>query len=86
MPAESRKSTRRYVRNGARIVGTDGSALGLCVVADLSAGGACLQVEAPDALPDKFILLLSHTGRLRRMCSVTWRAGTSIGVKFIDGT
>jgi hypothetical protein len=86
MRSDTRKSTRRHVHNGARMVGADGSALGLCMMADLSAGGACLQVEAPDALPDKFILLLSHTGRLRRMCSVTWRAENSIGVKFVDGT
>jgi PilZ domain len=86
MPAESRKSTRRYVRNGARIVGTDGAALGLCVMADLSSAGACLQVDAPDALPDEFILLLSHTGQLRRQCAVAWRTESSVGVKFIAGT
>jgi hypothetical protein len=86
MSAEPRESTRRYVRNGARIVGTDGSALGLCVMADLSATGACLQVDAPDTLPDEFILLLSHSGQLRRKCAVAWRTETSIGVKFVAGT
>jgi hypothetical protein len=86
MSTKSRNSTRRNVRNGARLVGTDGSALGLCVMADLSGTGACLQVDALDALPDEFILLLSHSGQLRRKCAVAWRTETSIGVKFIAGT
>jgi hypothetical protein len=60
----------------------DGSALGECVMADLSATGARLQVKQPATLPDEFILLLSHSGQLRRKCSVTWRAETEIGVKF----
>jgi hypothetical protein len=60
----------------------DGSALGECVMADLSATGARLLVKQPATLPDEFILLLSHTGQLRRKCSVTWRAETEVGVKF----
>jgi len=52
-------------------------------MADLSATGACLHVEEPAALPDEFVLLLSHTGRLRRMCAVAWRAESAVGVKFI---
>lgn len=83
MGSEYRKSTRRYVHHGARMICTDGSVLGTCVMADLSATGARLQVQQPAALPDEFILLLSHTGQLRRKCSVTWRAETEVGVKFL---
>jgi hypothetical protein len=85
MSADSRKNTRRDVRNGARLVSADGSALGPCMMADLSATGARLQVDAPDALPDEFFLLLSHTGQLRRKCSVAWRTENAIGVKFMPG-
>jgi PilZ domain len=52
-------------------------------MADLSATGACLHVDEPAALPDEFVLLLSHTGRLRRKCAVAWRADSAVGVKFI---
>ena len=83
MGPEFRKSKRRYVHHGARLVSGDGSALGECFMADLSATGARLQVKQPATLPDEFILLLSHTGQLRRKCSVTWRAETEVGVKFI---
>jgi len=83
MSPEFRKSKRRHVHHGARIMNNDGSALGECFMADLSATGARLQVKQPATLPDEFILLLSHTGQLHRKCSVTWRAETEVGVKFI---
>jgi PilZ domain len=83
MGQEFRKSKRRYVRHGARIIRPDGIVLGTCVMADLSATGARLQVKQPATLPDEFILLLSHTGQLHRKCSVTWRAETEVGVKFV---
>jgi len=83
MSPEFRKSKRRYVRHGARMISANGSVLGTCVMADLSATGARLQVKQPADLPDEFFLLLSHTGQLHRKCSVTWRADTEVGVKFI---
>jgi PilZ domain len=81
--SESRKFVRRYVRQGARVIGADGTALGSCLMHDISATGACLELKTPDALPDNFILLLSHDGQLRRQCSVVWRSETTIGVEFI---
>lgn len=83
MSPEFRKSRRRYVHHGARMIRTDGSVLGTCVMADLSATGARLQVKEPATLPDEFVLLLSHTGQLHRKCSVTCRAETEVGVKFL---
>jgi PilZ domain-containing protein len=85
MRQEQRKSTRRFVRHGARIIGTDGSALGPCVMLDLSSTGARLKTDASEVLPDEFILLLSHDGRLRRQCSVAWRSAKAIGVRFHHG-
>jgi len=83
MRQELRSSTRRFVRQGAKIVAADGSALGTCQMLDVSGTGARLKTDAPGALPDEFILLLSHDGRLRRRCSVAWRSETAIGVRFI---
>ncbi len=80
---ESRRYVRRYVRQGARIISADGTALGSCVMHDVSAGGACLESKTPDAVPDNFILVLSHDGQLRRQCSVVWRSGSTMGVEFI---
>jgi hypothetical protein len=80
---ETRRSARHYVRQGARLISADGAMLGVCVMHDVSATGACLASKTPDALPDNFILLLSHDGRLRRQCSVVWRSKGSLGVEFI---
>jgi len=85
MRPEYRKSPRRSVRNGARMAGPDGSALGKCLILDLSGTGARLETNAPKALPAEFILLLSHDGRLHRKCSVAWRSETAIGVRFLPG-
>jgi PilZ domain len=79
----ARKSARHYVRQGARLISADGRSLGVCVMHDISANGACLGSKTPDALPDNFILLLSHDGRLRRQCAVVWRKRDSLGVEFI---
>ena len=85
MRPEHRKSPRRFVRNGARMASADGRALGPCLILDLSGTGARLKTNASETLPDEFILLLSHDGRLRRQCSVAWRSPTAIGVRFVSG-
>ena len=83
MRAELRKNIRRMVRQCARMVRPDGSALGRCLIVDISATGARLEVATHEALPDQFVLLLSYNGRLYRQCSVAWRSGNAVGVKFI---
>ena len=67
----------------SELVSADGASLGVCVMHDVSATGACLGSKTPGALPDNFILLLSHDGRLRRLCSVVWRSDDSLGVQFL---
>jgi len=84
MRPEHRKSPRRFVHNGARMARADGSALGPCLILDLSDTGARLKIDASQTLPDEFILLLSHDGRLHRQCSVAWRSPTAIGVRFLS--
>jgi hypothetical protein len=86
MRPEYRKNTRRSVRQGARMVSADGATLGKCLMLDVSASGARLKVDTPDALPDEFTLLLSRGGQLRRQCGVAWRSGTAIGVYFHQDT
>jgi hypothetical protein len=61
----------------------DGSELQSCQIIDISGTGARLKVSLPEALPDQFLLLLSHDGKLYRHCSVVWRRNKAIGVQFI---
>jgi len=49
---------------------------------DVSAFGAQLELENALTLPDKFVLLLSHDGRLRRQCIVVWRTQNAVGIEF----
>ena len=51
---------------------------------DVSATGARLKLDKPDPLPKQFVLLLSHNGDLRRLCSVAWQSETTVGVQFIS--
>lgn len=82
MGAENRVSKRRLINHGARIAGLDGSELQSCRIIDISGTGARLGVLQPEELPDQFLLLLSHDGKLRRLCAVVWRRDKAIGVQF----
>jgi len=83
----SRKNRRfdrkAFDRLGALDMG-DGSASTACEVLDISEGGARLRplICAPEVLPDRFTLLLSVCGRVRRICRVAWRSASEMGVQF----
>ncbi len=80
---EMRSNKRHKVLHGARILRADGSVLEACRMIDISGTSAKLEVKGSETLPDYFILLLSHDGRLRRQCSIVWRSDTVVGVEFI---
>jgi hypothetical protein len=50
-----------------------------CGIIDLSAGGACLEVDSGSALPKRFTLL--HGGT-KKSCCLVWQKGRRIGVSF----
>lgn len=50
-----------------------------CVVVDYSAGGACLELKAFVALPERFDVLYGTT---RKRCRVVWKRGLRLGVAF----
>ena len=82
MPIDQRKSRRHFVAHGARVVWDGGSSPQDCRMLDISAHGARLELETAATLPDKFMLLLSHDGGLRRQCSVIWRSENAVGIEF----
>jgi hypothetical protein len=82
MPTDQRKSRRYSVGHGARIVWDDGSSPQNCRILDVSAHGARLELETAATVPDKFMLLLSHDGGLRRQCCVIWRSENAVGIEF----
>jgi PilZ domain-containing protein len=81
MRSEKRKSRRKSMRYSAWIQGGSPKPFG-CVVADISDSGARLDVDEPDSVPYRFILLLSKNGHARRICRTVWRSSSQIGVQF----
>jgi hypothetical protein len=79
---------RRFDRRAfERIVALDlgdGSASTTCEVIDISQGSARLRplMCTPKMLPERFVLLLSACGRVRRNCRVIWRSAGEVGVQF----
>jgi hypothetical protein len=51
-----------------------------CVIRDISAGGACLELDPAAALPEEFDLI--PTGNDARSCRVVWRYSGRLGVAF----
>jgi hypothetical protein len=52
-----------------------------CIVRNLSDGGACLQVDAPDWLPERFELSIPLE-RSNRECRLRWKGPDRVGVAF----
>jgi hypothetical protein len=42
-----------------------------------------IEIQKPSEVPDKFTLLLSRDGKVRRQCHVMRRSETGIGVQFV---
>jgi hypothetical protein len=82
--AESRKTTRRPVVQGARVFLGGGSPLFPCMILDLSDLGARLKIEADIPLPPQFILVMSRDGRLNRPCRIVWQEDGVVGVRFLS--
>jgi hypothetical protein len=86
-PMTDRKKRRFRRKSFERVAALDfgdGSPLTSCEVLDISEGGARLRplLCAPRMLPEKFILLLSECGKVRRNCRVIWRSVAELGVQF----
>ena len=74
------RRTRKRLRTlkGAKIAFGHGSTID-CVVRNFSGEGACLEVESPIGVPEKFILILDSVPE-HHHCHVVWRTERRIGV------
>lgn len=81
---KQRRFRRKSFERVATLVFGDGSPSTSCHVLDISDGGARLRPlkGTPRTLPEKFILLLSTCGKVRRSCRVIWRSAAELGVQF----
>ena len=81
---EKRRSPRQNLRCTGLIYDDQGSIIAQCIMADVSARGAKLLLEAGFNVPDWFVLALSRNAGVRRNCEVVWRGPESIGVCFVS--
>ena len=80
--AELRTKPRRNFHYNASILIDATSEPCPCAIADISATGARIVLEAECELPERFILLLTPSGDARRHCRLVWRNGLAAGVEF----
>ena len=83
MAAEKRKYDRRVIRYPAQIDAGAGAPLCECTLYDVSEEGAQIRIGQSQNLPNEFTLVLSHEGAARRRCTVMWRSGERLGVRFL---
>jgi PilZ domain len=81
---EERNARRRATHHPALLTNSDGSIICLCLMKDVSATGAKLELQTESDIPDEFTLLLSKYGNVRRKCTVSWRSKATVGVRFDD--
>ena len=84
MRRERRKNFRVEWNCAGEIELFDGGPARLCIVANMSNGGAKIGGVIAATLPDEFMLsLLPGVGPARK-CRVTWRADNELGVRFTE--
>jgi hypothetical protein len=77
-----RKSPRRNVFQIGKVYNLDGTPLVECILRDISATGAKLELREDVPLPDSFVLALTCDGSVRRPCETVWQLSIVVGVCF----
>jgi hypothetical protein len=81
MKKDYRTKARRQVRYKAWLQTADGAAAKPCSFADVSEGGARLQIEDAEAVPGEVELRVAENAE-GRPCHVVWRSKTEVGLRF----
>lgn len=76
---KNRESMRKKVLKAGSIC-FDGAAIS-CVVRNVSAGSALLEVESPDGVPRSFVLVVP-SDNFARPCWMIWATEHRIGIRF----
>ena len=80
--AERRRLARQRVLKTGKIVFNNGSSTISCVVRNLTANGAKLQVDTILGVPEKFSIQIMDAKA--RPCRVVWKTHSEIGIAFED--
>lgn len=80
---ERRSNERRRVLKGGVVTFDQGLSTLVCVVREISANDARLQIQSESTVPNTFKLFIELDG-MEVECSVVWRDGSSLAVEFIS--
>jgi hypothetical protein len=83
MSTNQRIEPRRNLKWVGLIINVDGSIVGQCKTANVSATGAKITTPEPMDVPAEFILMFSKKGKVQRYCKIVWRSEKDIGVRFV---
>ncbi len=78
---ERRQSVRTHIFKPAQLISALEHKVIGCTVRDISAGGACLELDRPERVPQRLDMSFDSFRSLR-LCEVKWRSETRIGVAF----
>ena len=81
--AELRRKPRRQLHYPARILTSKKGQSRPCSIEDVSESGARIVLKKDEALPKRFLLLLTARGGAR-LCREVWRDELTVGVEFVD--
>jgi hypothetical protein len=81
MKKDYRTKPRRELHYKAWLRTAPGAAAQPCRLSDMSEGGARLEIEGAQAVPDEVDLLLAEQAE-GRSCRVMWRTEREIGLRF----
>lgn len=79
---EERRTTQRHRTLKAGSIAFNSAAGIDCRIRNLSAIGACLEVESQIGVPDDFMLVMERD-HVREQCHVIWRMRSRLGVTFV---
>lgn len=77
---EEKREARRTRILKAGSISFGGAAIS-CMVRNISATGALLEVESPLGIPERFLLVVP-TDQWSRPCRVIWKSERRLGVRF----
>jgi DNA-binding response OmpR family regulator len=80
--ATRRRHPRVKTLKGGQVIFKNSNCVTDCLVVNMSAGGAALQLKKPEDVPETFLLKLQQGSVYR--CHVCWRHGKKLGVMFIQ--
>jgi len=81
---ERREQTRILTFRTAKLIWAGQDEPLDCAVLDFSSGGVRVLVPDHAVVPERLEIAIEHPAHFRRACSVQWRSGAKLGLRYAD--